>query len=184
MKNFINKIRMNRSSLLHQYKIDKSYEERHAEATKITNKFKDRLPIIVERVKNSKIPDLDKNKYLVPMDLTVGQFMLIIRNRIKLDESVAMFMYINNFIPQTSALMSEIYTKHKDPDGFLYIFYTGESVFGGYLYLFYLFHDLEMKYLLILEFVGALPLILKFPINGSGSLNILSNNCVTRTGLS
>ena len=118
------------SSIIHQYKIYKSYEERRAESTKIMQKFRDRLPIIVERVKNSKIAIIDKNKYLVPMDLTIGQFMLIIRNRIKLNESIAMFININSFIPHTHYLISEIYAKYKDPDGFLYIFYTGENTFG------------------------------------------------------
>jgi hypothetical protein len=33
---------------------------------------------------------------------------------------------------QTAALMSHIYEKYKDEDGFLYITYSGENTFGGF----------------------------------------------------
>ena len=34
-------------------------------------------------------------------------------------------------LPASSALMSNIYLKHKDEDGFLYIRYSGENAFGS-----------------------------------------------------
>jgi hypothetical protein len=76
--------------------------------------------------------DIDKNKYLVPNDLTVSQFSFIIRKRLSLDKSSALFLLVNgkNSITGDSAL-SEIYEKYKDPDdGFLYISYTGEIMWG------------------------------------------------------
>jgi len=33
-------------------------------------------------------------------------------------------------LPPSSALMTTIYDKHKDEDGFLYITYSGENTFG------------------------------------------------------
>ncbi len=116
------------------YKKDKTFEERHAEASKIIAKYKERIPIIVQRSVRTKLPVLDKNKYLVPHDLTMGQFMSVVRKRIKLDETVALFMYIGNVIPPTSAGIADIYNKYKDPDGFLYISYTGENTFGDEIY--------------------------------------------------
>ena len=43
--------------------------------------------------KSDDIPDIDKKKYLVPCDLTVGQFVYVIRKRIKLKPEKALFIY-------------------------------------------------------------------------------------------
>ena len=59
-------------------------------------------------------------RYLVPADLTVGQFVYVIRKRIKLSPEKAIFVFVNNVLPPTAALMSSIYEEHKEEDGFLY----------------------------------------------------------------
>ena len=97
---------------------------------KIKEKYNERIPIIVTRDKRSKLQDIDKNKFLAPEDLTVGQFISIIRKRIQLAESEAMYIFVNDTLPPTSASLINIYSKHKDEDGFLYITYCAENVFG------------------------------------------------------
>jgi Autophagy protein Atg8 ubiquitin like len=79
--------------------------------------------VICEKVEISDIPTIDKKKYLVPSDLTVGQFCYVIRKRIKLAPEKAIFIFVNEVLPPTAALMSSIYEEHKDDDGFLYITY-------------------------------------------------------------
>ncbi|CAM6038082.1 unnamed protein product [Sphagnum compactum] len=86
--------------------------------------------VIVEKVEKSDIPDIDKKKYLVPTDLTIGQFVYVIRKRIKLSYEKAIFIFVKNILPPTSAMMSSIYEEHKDEDGFLYFTYSGENTFG------------------------------------------------------
>lgn len=61
----------------------------------------------------------DKNKFLVPVDLTVGQFAYVIRRRLTLPPTQALFLFIANSLPATSAFMRELYSFHKDVDGFL-----------------------------------------------------------------
>jgi GABA(A) receptor-associated protein len=56
--------------------------------------------------------------------LTVGQFCYVIRKRIKLAPEKAIFIFVNEVLPPTAALMSSIYEEHKDADGFLYITYV------------------------------------------------------------
>merc|ERR1711990_969487 len=104
--------------------------QRTAEAKRIRSKYPDRIPVICEKAKGSSIPDIDKKKYLVPADLTVGQFVYVIRKRIKMSSEKAIFIFINNVLPPTAALMSSIYEDQKDEDGFLYITYSGENTFG------------------------------------------------------
>lgn len=60
----------------------------------------------------------------MPSDLTVGQFVYVIRKRIKLSPEKAIFIFVDEVLPPTAALMSSIYEEHKDEDGFLYITYV------------------------------------------------------------
>jgi GABA(A) receptor-associated protein len=80
--------------------------------------------VICEKVEKSDIATIDKKKYLVPADLTVGQFVYVIRKRIKLSPEKAIFIFVDEVLPPTAALMSSIYEEHKDEDGFLYITYV------------------------------------------------------------
>lgn len=59
------------------------------------------VQVICEKADRSDIPDIDKKKYLVPADLTVGQFVYVIRKRIKLSPEKAIFIFINNVLPPT-----------------------------------------------------------------------------------
>ena len=60
-------------NLLFCLKEEHPYEKRRAEGEKIRRKYPDRVPVIVEKAPKARIGDLDKKKYLVPSDLTVGQ---------------------------------------------------------------------------------------------------------------
>lgn len=113
------------------FKKDYPLEKREAEASKIRSRHPDRIPVIVERAEKSDIPDIDKNKYLVPGDLTVGQIVFVIRKRIKLSAEKAIFIFAGNVLPPSAALLSTVYDEHKDDDGFLYLTYSGENTFGG-----------------------------------------------------
>ena len=112
------------------FKEEHPLEKRKAEAERIRAKYPDRVPVICEKADRSDIPDIDKKKYLVPADLTVGQFHYVIRKRIKLAPEKALFLFCSNSIPPNAALMSTVYEEQKDEDGFLYVEYSGESTFG------------------------------------------------------
>nr|ACI67099.1 Gamma-aminobutyric acid receptor-associated protein [Salmo salar] len=85
-----------------QYKEEHPFEKRRSEGEKIRKKYPDRVPVIVEKAPKARIGDLDKKKYLVPSDLTVGQFYFLIRKRIHLRAEDALFFFVNNVIPPTS----------------------------------------------------------------------------------
>jgi GABA(A) receptor-associated protein len=114
----------------HHHRFCTLLEKRKSEAERIRAKYPDRVPVICEKADRSDIPDIDKKKYLVPADLTVGQFHYVIRKRIKLAPEKALFLFCSNSIPPNAALMSTVYEEQKDEDGFLYIQYSGESTFG------------------------------------------------------
>lgn len=90
----------------------------------------------------------------------MGQFVYVIRRRIKLSAEKAIFIFVDNVLPPTGkilvklvtfhcqillqicycnlcccmvlvgAIMSAIYEEKKDEDGFLYVTYSGENTFG------------------------------------------------------
>ncbi|XP_009985933.1 PREDICTED: gamma-aminobutyric acid receptor-associated protein-like 2, partial [Tauraco erythrolophus] len=105
-------------------------KHRCVESAKIRAKYPDRVPVIVEKVSGSQIVDIDKRKYLVPSDITVAQFMWIIRKRIQLPSEKAIFLFVDKTVPQSSLTMGQLYEKEKDEDGFLYVAYSGENTFG------------------------------------------------------
>jgi GABA(A) receptor-associated protein len=120
------------SSILGSYKIKKGYSERKTESERIKEKYPDRIPIICEKSSRNggTLPDLDKTKYLVPHDLTIGQFMYVIRKRLKLDASEALYLFANGHIMTCSNTVGVAYDNYKDSDGFLYLKYSKESTFG------------------------------------------------------
>ena len=101
------------------FKSKHSLELRKEESNKIINKYPDRIPIIVEKHKSCNY-DISKTKFLSPKNLTLGQFVYIIRKNIKLSPEKAIFVTINGLLPPTSALMSDLYDLIKMKMIFIY----------------------------------------------------------------
>lgn len=113
------------------FKSTKTFTERKTEADRILTKYPDQVPIICEKVAGNKdLPEMDKFKFLVPKDLTLGQFMYVIRNRMKLSPEKAIFLFVGKNVPSSSELIGSIYHNYRDADGFLYVIYSGENTFG------------------------------------------------------
>jgi GABA(A) receptor-associated protein len=108
----------------------KPLEKRKEETNRIMIKYPDKIPIICNRGYNKETPLLPRNKFLVPYDLTIGQFMYVIRKHMKLEAEKALYFSIGNRIPLNNSLISNIYKEHKSEDGFLYITYSIENTFG------------------------------------------------------
>lgn len=102
------------------------------EVERIHRKFPGRIPVLVLRHKsaNADVPRLEKSKFLVPRDITMGQFLYVVRRQMKLTSDKALFIFVGNFLPPTGTLMTELYARHASSDGFLRVVYTSESTFG------------------------------------------------------
>ncbi|KAF7836876.1 autophagy-related protein 8i [Senna tora] len=112
------------------YKHDFSFDERLKESQSIIRKYPDRVPVIIEKYSRTDLPDLDKKKYMVPRDMSIGQFIHILSTRLRLSPGKALFIFVNNTLPQTASRMDSIYESYKDNDGFLYMCYSSEKTFG------------------------------------------------------
>ena len=114
-----------------QFKNEFPLERRKQIGKRVLDKYPDRVPVIVQKITSSDIPDIDRKKYLVPRDLTVGQFIMTIRKRISISSEKAMFVFVNNVLPTTSELMGTLYDQHRDSDDYLlYMIYANENTFG------------------------------------------------------
>jgi GABA(A) receptor-associated protein len=143
-----------------QYKQEHSLEQRRFEAERIRRRYPDRIPVIVQPLLSSHstsssllsmslfrsftssststsshdatLARLDNEKFLVPSELSFGQFAYNIRRRLRLRPEHALFFYIGLYgkQPILSAAMEVLYNDNKDTDGFLYVCYADEKVFG------------------------------------------------------
>lgn len=106
-------------------------ENQKKEAQKIREKYPDRIPCIVEKAKHSNLAMIDKKKYLVPTELTLGQFQCIIRKRLKISQNQAIYFFINgDILAPASSIMENLYNEHKGENDFLTIIYAAENTFG------------------------------------------------------
>ncbi|XP_039127448.1 autophagy-related protein 8i-like [Dioscorea cayenensis subsp. rotundata] len=112
------------------FKDEFSFEERLAESRDIVAKYPDRVPVIAERYCRCDLPQMEKKKFLVPRDMSIGQFIHILSGRLRLTPDKALFVFIKNSLPQTASLMDMVYESYKDEDGFLYMCYSSEKTFG------------------------------------------------------
>ena len=125
-----------------------SLEERKKQSDKILNLYQDKCPIYLSfdsNIKlniNNKDNKLNINKYIVTTDLTLGQFLTIVRKKINFSsiESLdALTLFIEEYkndklkssiLAPTSSTIGELYHKNKDEDGFLYLKVVKENAFG------------------------------------------------------
>lgn len=114
------------------YRENNSFEKRVEETRIIKSKYPNRIPILVES------PDLKlrKNKFLIPNDLSVGEFLLCLRKYLSKNESQGIFLFIGekSKVYSNQLLFSEII---KEPnvlgsDGFLSCIIKIENVFGNF----------------------------------------------------
>ena len=79
------------------YKKTTTFAERKLKSLNMITQYPDRTPVIIDLNESfSKKYVLDKNKYLIPFDISLAHFASIIRKRLKIEQSKALYFFINN----------------------------------------------------------------------------------------
>ena len=107
-----------------------SFAERKRTSDSLMLKYPDRVPIVVTPFTSSD-PNISKEKFLCPRDLTMSKFVAEALKQISpRNAHDAIRFFINNNMPSGSQYIGVIYETDKNLDGYLYIQYTKENVFG------------------------------------------------------
>ena len=97
-----------------KYRKNVPFDERKLKASIILKQHPDRIPVVVECSEQLQaVHPLKKNKFIVPFELTLAQF-----------------MFVNNRLHPATSLVGTIYAQEKDEDGFMYMDVFQESTFG------------------------------------------------------
>ena len=107
---------------------------------KIRAKHKGCIPVIVSPYTDLE-PKIKKYKFIANLDTTLCQLMYVVRKYIELGSDEALFLYILSFdritceysrtvMEPLSKTIGQVEAMHS-ADGFLYVMYAKESVFGA-----------------------------------------------------
>lgn len=127
------------SAVMPSIRDEVAFDRRTQEAHRIRAKYPNRIPVICEKAPRSDLPEIDKKKFLVPMNMLVGEFKYIIHKHINqcaqlhgmaLTHEKTIYLFVNNTAPKAGALIQEVYEAHMADDGFLYIEYSCENTLG------------------------------------------------------
>jgi GABA(A) receptor-associated protein len=110
-----------------------SFEDRKKRSNSLLLKYPDKYPVILEKSSNDKyLPKMEKTKLLVSHDMTTASILLLLKKNIKVNENTAVYISVanKNIILSGAQSISYIYENYKNTDGFLYLEYCTENVFG------------------------------------------------------
>jgi len=115
-----------------EYLADIPFANRKAISFGLLDKYQDRVPVIIGRNELIRTPPSKKCKYIAHRGTTFGKFIYEFRKHIPtVDSDTALIFFLDdNSLPKCSECIGTIYDKYKDEDGFLYLSYATENVFG------------------------------------------------------
>ena len=109
-------------------------KERLQQSSKLKEDNKGKIPVICNKDPNCKLKSLLKTKYLFSTEITIDKFLKLIRKKLEMEEDEALFIVANcksnKYALVGSMSFGEIYDKYKDDDGFLYLIYSSEKIWG------------------------------------------------------
>ena len=107
-------------------------EARIAERIKATARRPGYVPAVLEPGTDTALDRLEREKFMLPRDLTGAQLLYIMRRRLTMKSSQALFLVCRRRMVCATDRVGDLYIRYKDPeDGFLYVTFTLEHAFGS-----------------------------------------------------
>ncbi|XP_053214996.1 microtubule-associated proteins 1A/1B light chain 3A-like [Panonychus citri] len=115
-----------------EFKRNLTFDERQKQSQSMRRLYSDKTPIIIEKYRSEKqLPIIDRNRYLVPQHLPCSKLVEIVRRRLTLHPSYALFLLAGGkSLVSNSKSVGQVAEQFRDPDGFLYIVYASQETFG------------------------------------------------------
>tara|TARA_Y100000389_G_scaffold135113_1_gene132667 strand:+ start:2407 stop:2739 length:333 start_codon:yes stop_codon:yes gene_type:complete len=104
-------------------------------AKEIQTKYPDRIPVIVHYTSNK---NLSKGlfKFIILKTMSYAHFMVVLRKRINISSSEALFLQLENGMMLTHTnTLGDTYNTYKDHDDMLHLFLQKENTFGSKLFI-------------------------------------------------
>lgn len=96
-------------------------------SSRLRNRHPGRVPVIIlPRPEVS----LDTVRFLVPMELRLGEFLCTLRNYVKLTKTQSLIVFVDGTLPGMQETMETLDDKYRNADGYLYITVARENTFG------------------------------------------------------
>ena len=107
-------------------------EKRCQDALRARQQYPTKLPLIIERAADQKGMDELKNpKFMMPQNFRMSDVQTVVRKHLAIGKDEGLFLLANGtHVLKSNASLREMFEKHKDEDGFLYIVYAEEKVYG------------------------------------------------------
>lgn len=97
----------------------------------LRKKYPNRIPILVNFDKRINLVEPTRTKFLVPEDISLGQFLYILKKSCTLDAKEAIYIFINKKIIESSRILLDVYEKERNKeDNTLYLDVMVENTFG------------------------------------------------------
>lgn len=99
-------------------------QQKRDDVLRLLKRYPDKIPVYIEGI--------SQNKFLVPYDITVAQFLYMLREKVLMTPTESIFVFFGKTreIMPSNMIIREIYDRLKDDDDMLYAFYAKENVFG------------------------------------------------------
>ena len=96
----------------------------------LETKFKGRVPVVLNKGTGD-ITELEKGRFLINKNTTLGQFMSVMRRKNQISPTQAIYVFCSNILPRSNATMLDLWSEHHDEeDNILYLTYSTENTFG------------------------------------------------------
>ena len=97
-------------------------------------KFPTKVAIIVERGPKSDgdMAQLANPKFLMPRAFSIGEVLSVVRSKLNMTKEKGLVLMDSRgkYVHKPSNNIGDIYEQYKDEDGFLYLLYCSENVYG------------------------------------------------------
>ncbi len=117
------------------FKESTTYNHRVKKSKYLLDSYEGRIPVIIEKAKKETIlNNINRNKYLIPVNMTISNILMLIRQNLTINENQSIYIITksNNttIMLNPTQSLENVYNTYKCNDGFLYLEYCGENVFG------------------------------------------------------
>ena len=112
---------------------NRSLEERKEKLQKLLAKNPNKIPLIFEKHKDSTLKLATENaKFISTKNIKLGEFTKQLRDMWQLEADLTLFFSCGNkSMLNPDMLIGDLYERHKEEDGYLYIQYREVEAFGN-----------------------------------------------------